>query len=168
MFEIAAKHFSLLIGEDVSSTVLDRGYYTVSPRPGFRIIAINNNICIHLNFWIYHRPDDPKANLDWLVKILTQAEIQNEKVHILLHCPLGSSDVLRVCGREYNRIIERFSETVVGQFAGHTHYDEWQVFYSDSKPTGVIFNGASVTTHIGNNPSYKIFEIFPQNFVRKR
>lgn len=34
------------------STILNGGYYTVSPKKGFRIIALNNNICYNYNWWV--------------------------------------------------------------------------------------------------------------------
>lgn len=50
LLEMAATEFSYLVGQDVSETVLKGGFYTVSPQPGFRIIALNNNVCYNENW----------------------------------------------------------------------------------------------------------------------
>ncbi len=64
---------------------------------------------------------------------------------------------------EFNRLIRRFNNTVVGQFFGHTHFDEFEIFFSKDEdgatPTGVAFLGPSLTPHGGINPAYRIYEI---------
>ena len=50
----------------------------------------------------------------------------------------------------------------MGQFYGHTHNDEFQVFYdteTNSRATNVAFVSPSVTTHAGLNPAYRIFTL---------
>jgi len=36
--------------ESTRSTILQGGFYTVSPKKGFRIIALNNNVCYSYNW----------------------------------------------------------------------------------------------------------------------
>jgi len=36
--------------ESTRSTILQGGYYTLSPKKGFRIIALNNNVCYCYNW----------------------------------------------------------------------------------------------------------------------
>lgn len=115
-----------------------------------------------------YEDNDPFGQLKWLVKTLKKAEENNESVHILMHIPTGANDTFSVWSREYTRIVDRFSHIITGQFVGHTHLDEWHLIYSRTepgKPTGVIFNGGSVTPYISNNPNFKTFDVSSSNFV---
>ncbi|KAJ3657707.1 hypothetical protein Zmor_009492 [Zophobas morio] len=168
LFELAADAWSDLVGEDIRETVLKGGYYTVSPKPGFRIIAINSNLCYSFNWWLIFEDKDPYGQLQWLADTLKQAEDNNESVHILSHIPTGTSDSLSVWGREYSRIIDRFANTITGQFNGHTHKDEFSVYYNRSEPSqavGVVFNGASLTPFSLSNPSYKLYDVDATTFA---
>ncbi|CAG0912348.1 unnamed protein product [Notodromas monacha] len=52
----------------------------------------------------------------------------------------------------------RFRDTVTGQFYGHTHYDDVQIFYDkDSQPFNVAYVGPSVTPFVGINPAYRVY-----------
>ena len=53
------------------------------------------------------------------------------QVHILGHIPPGHVDCVRVWSANFNAIISRYSNTVTGQFYGHTHTDEFQLFFSE-------------------------------------
>lgn len=49
----------------------------------------------------------------------------------------------------------RYENTVAGQFFGHTHVDEFEIFYDEetlSRPLAVAFLGPSATTYINLNP----------------
>lgn len=49
----------------------------------------------------------------------------------------------------------RYESTVTGQFFGHTHLDEFEMFYDEkdkTRPLGVAFIAPSVTTYIDLNP----------------
>lgn len=49
----------------------------------------------------------------------------------------------------------RYESTITGQFFGHTHFDEFQMFYDEetvTRPLGVAFISPSVTTYINLNP----------------
>ena len=105
---------------------------------------------------------DSSGALQWLVSVLAEAEAAGEKVHIMSHIPPGNNDCLGGWGRNYARIIERFENTVVAQFFGHTHNDQFVVFYDSqtkSRPLNVGFVTPSVTTYTGMNPAYVIYTV---------
>ncbi|KAG8316618.1 hypothetical protein J6590_046664 [Homalodisca vitripennis] len=114
--------------------------------------------------WMILDPKDPADQLQWLRDTLLLAETRREKVHILMHGPSVETDTLQVWNREYNRIIERFQSTIVGQFLGHTHRDQFYVYYSPRtyKPVSVAWNGGSVTPFTNVNPNYRIYTIHKQ------
>ena len=69
--------------------------------------------------------------------------------------------------REYNRLVHRFRNTIIGQFFGHTHFDEFELFFapnsgnpgSVTEPTNIAYLAPSQTPHDGLNPAYRIYEI---------
>ncbi|KAK0094986.1 hypothetical protein PV326_009487 [Microctonus aethiopoides] len=146
--------------ESTRETILRGGYYTLSPQEGFRIIAINNNVCYVYNWWLIYKPNDPSGQLQWLENTLLKAENDNESVHILGHIPSGDSTCQHTWSREYRRIINRYSHIITAQFNGHTHNDEFNVFYDlndKTKLINVAWNGGSITPYAYLNPNYKIY-----------
>lgn len=163
LYTYIAQEWSAWLPESALFTVRQGGYYTLLVRPGFRIVAINNNECYTYNWWIaYIRPEVARTQLQWLHDVLLEAERNGEKVHILGHVPPGSGGCFRVYSREYRRIVERFWNTISAQFAGHSHKDEFSIFYSRSNPNqalNVIWNGGSTTAYSDVNPNYKIYSM---------
>ena len=51
------------------------------------------------------------------------AEDANEAVYILGHIPAGTTDCLMTWGSKYFDIINRYENTIIAQFMGHTHKD---------------------------------------------
>ncbi|XP_074026344.1 sphingomyelin phosphodiesterase 1-like [Leptinotarsa decemlineata] len=153
--------------DEVKETILKGGYYTVSPRKGFRVIVLNNCVGYIANWWIIDDPVDQYGQLQWLTEVLLAAEKNDERVHILYHLPTGDPHFYRIWGREYRKIVDRFANTITGQFNGHEHRDDFYVFYNRSDPNQAInmaWNGASLVTYYEANPSYKIYTIDDKNF----
>ncbi|XP_067632958.1 sphingomyelin phosphodiesterase 1-like isoform X2 [Eurosta solidaginis] len=149
---------------DAKKTILKGGYYTALPKPGFRVISLNNNDCFIANWWIYYNGSIVIEQLQWLHNTLLSSEKAGEYVHILAHIPSGVSDCWTIWAREYNRIIERFSATISGIFNGHTHMDELNVHYtSEGHAVAVSWNGGSLTTFSNRNPNYVIYEVEPKS-----
>jgi sphingomyelin phosphodiesterase len=65
----------------------------------------------------------------------------------------------------YLEIVERFKDTIVAQFYGHTHADEFRVLYSNnnfSEPIGYQFISPSLSTYDVHSPAYRIFKTDPK------
>ncbi|CAL1293894.1 unnamed protein product [Larinioides sclopetarius] len=145
---------------DAQRTLREGMYYAVRINPGLRLLSLNMNYCNSQNWWMLLNSTDPGQELEWLVHQLQEAELRGEKVHIIGHIPPGHSDCLPVWSANYHRIINRFESTVRGQFFGHSHLDELEVFYDeDRRPTNVAYIGPSVTSYDGLNPSYRIYTV---------
>lgn len=102
--------------------------------------------------------------MSWLIDQLLEAEEAGDKVHLIGHIPPGLPDCIETWSAMFHKIIERFSETVTGQFYGHTHYDEFSVFYKSeerTKPFAVAYIGPSATTYAYLNPAYRIYNLDP-------
>ena len=148
--------------QEALNTFSKYGYYTMSISPTFRIVAINSNFCVGYNFWMNHNWIDPYGQLDWLVSVLSLAEDQQQQVHILSHVP-PNAECLGAWGREYGKILDRFQNTVMNSFYGHTHKDEFFVVYDHkanyNTAVHVGFITPSVTTWQYYHPSYRMYTI---------
>ena len=65
---------------------------------------------------------------------------------------------------EYARIIQRFRNIIAAQFFGHTHQDEFEIFFGENEvgnriPTNMAYLAPSQTPIDGVNPAYRIFII---------
>lgn len=69
------------------------------------------------------------------------------------HIPPGQSDCLKVWSKNYYAIIDRYESTIAAQFFGHTHSDEFEVFY-DVKDFSKQNN---TTTFKLNKNKYKMY-----------
>ena len=170
LYEHLWENWQRWLPEEAKATVLKGGYYTVSPKKGFRIISLNNNDCYIYNWWIYLDGEaTSKPQLDWLQKTLLAAEKAEEHVHILAHIPSGEADCWSVWAREYNRIIERYSHIIGGIFGGHTHKDEMNLHYSQNGyPMAIYWNGGSLTPYSFKNPNYRVYEVEPITYVSRK
>lgn len=98
---------------------------------------------------------------------LLVAETDNEMVHILSHVPVNTDSCVKAWDREYRRIVIRFAHIIAGQFNGHTHYDEFRLYYlpNTSEALNVAFNGGSGTSFVGLNSNYRIYYADDKKFV---
>lgn len=143
-------------------TILRGAFYTHSPFPGFRVISLNMNFCNTGNWWLLINTTDPAGQLQWLIGQLQDAEDKGDKVHIIGHVFPGCACCLVPYSWNYYKIINRYENTVVGQFFGHAHTSFYEVFYDDvnfTRPISVMHIPGSITTYTSNNPGYRIYEM---------
>lgn len=186
LYDVAARQWARWLPAEVSSTIRYGGYYTAVVQPGLRVISLNTNYCYTANWWTLSKSQDPASSLLWLNKVLEDAERAGEKVidfikfcqsmklkfkvlislcwkvHILSHIPPGNQDCWTIFSREFSKIINRFESTVAAQFYGHTHKDEFKIFYDlvdRNRPTNVAFIGPSLTPFTELNPGYRVYTI---------
>lgn len=156
------RHWQKWLPQDTSNTVRKGGFYSVLVRPNFRIISMNMNYCNNKNWWLLLNSTDPGQELQWLIYELQGAELRGEKVHIIGHIPPGHPDCLKVWSHNYYTIINRYESTITAQFFGHTHFDEYQLFYDEyqrHRVTNIAYIGPSVGSYYSLNPGYRIYTI---------
>lgn len=154
------------LGHSHSWSVKKVAYYSLNVSPGLRVISLNMNYCMNKNFWLLLNSTVPADQLQWLVYELQIAELSGDKVHILGHIPPGHVDCVRVWSRNFNRIINRYQNTVTAQFYGHTHVDEFQLFYDENYyPSNIAYIAPSITPYHGLNPSYRIYTVSTNGYV---
>ncbi|XP_068231172.1 sphingomyelin phosphodiesterase-like [Palaemon carinicauda] len=159
LYEALAAQWARTIPDLDISTVLYAGFYSVPVIPGFRIISVNSMFGNGANIWLYQNSNDVAHELAWLENELWKAENEGELVHLLGHIPPGLLGNERTWSREYNRIVRRYESIIRGQFFGHTHYDEFEVFHDGDRPIGVAYVAPSQTPWYDLNPAYRIYTI---------
>ena len=118
------------------------------------------NYCYNLNFWLLIDSVDPLGQLAWLMRTLQESENNGEKVHIIGHVdPMGCFESW---SKSYYEIVNRYESTITGQFFGHTHFDQFEMFYdlqNLTRPVGIAYVTGSITTFNYDNPNYRIYSV---------
>ncbi|KAI8982137.1 Metallo-dependent phosphatase-like protein [Mycotypha africana] len=148
------------------------GSYVSYPVDGLKLISLNTNFCYNLNWWLYERPKkrDPNGILEWLIGHLQKAEDMNEKVWIIGHSAPGDPSCFHDYSNYYYQIVERYAPHVIaGQFFGHTHRDEIQIFYKEGSQKAedaisVAYIGPSVTPFPDLNPGFRTYTVDAETF----
>ncbi|CAF1680569.1 unnamed protein product [Rotaria magnacalcarata] len=151
---------TLGLPNDTRESILRGGFYTTLVRPGLRLISLNTNYYASDNYWLFVNSTDPLNQLEWFIQWLQYAEDNGEKVHIIAHHPPRTC--FAAFGWNFNRIVNRFENTISGQFYGHTHRDEFNMFYDENdrqRPVSMAYIAPSLTTESFLNPGYRIYTI---------
>lgn len=160
LYDRMAEEWAPWLPDQALKTLRYGGFYTVQIEPGLRLVSLNMNFCARENFWLMVNSTDPANQLQWLVHILQASEDKGEKVHIIGHIPPGLC--LSSWSWNYYHIVNRYESTITGQLFGHTHMDEFQMFYDEetmTRPLGVAFIAPSVTTYVNLNPGYRVYYV---------
>lgn len=62
----------------------------------------------------------------------------------------------------FKKMFFRFARTISAQFTGHTHTDEFNLYFASNNPDialNVAWNGGSVTSFIDVNPNYSVYDV---------
>jgi len=155
-----AEKWGTWLPKDTQETIMRGGFYTTMVEGNLRLISLNMNYGNPSNFWLWVKSEDPAGQLQWFADTLAKAEEAGEKVHVIGHIP--PCQCLKWFSYNYYRIINRFYKTITGQFFGHTHNDEFRIFFdmeTYTKPISIAYIAPSVTTYHDLNPGYIIYSI---------
>ncbi|XP_004366050.2 sphingomyelin phosphodiesterase [Capsaspora owczarzaki ATCC 30864] len=160
LLDAFATEWATWLPASTMDTIRYGGYYQVEIEPGLRLASLNMNFCNNGNYWLFVNETDPAGQLQWLINVLQTAETANEKVYIIGHIAPGSCT--KTYSFNYYKIVDRYESTIAGQFFGHSHHDEFEIFFDEatlSRSTGMVYIGGSVTTYTGINPNYRIYDV---------
>jgi sphingomyelin phosphodiesterase len=144
------------------------GAYAYQAAPNLKVISINTNLWYIQNYYLYVEPmeQDPSGQLAWLISELDAAEKAGQHVYIIGHTPQGESDALRDQSHYFDQIVNRYSATIAAMFWGHTHFDHFEVSYSDY--TQQNSNTASMAGYIcpsltptSGHPAFRVYTVDP-------
>ncbi|KAI7852477.1 Metallo-dependent phosphatase-like protein [Circinella umbellata] len=146
--------------------------YATRPRAGLKLISLNTNFCYNMNWWLYEHSDDkdPSGVLEWLIEQLQDSEDRGERVWITGHISPGDNTCFHDYSNYFHQIVERYTPHVIaGQFYGHTHKDEYQIFYRDDNQTAenaisVAYIGPSITPFDYVNPGFRVYQVDAETF----
>ncbi|CAH1999492.1 unnamed protein product [Acanthoscelides obtectus] len=161
LYTLASKIWRPWLPQSALKTVRRQGYYSYTYNNRLKIIALNNNVCYYLNWWLMYNTTYINEQLDFMRVELEDSEARGQFVHIIAHVPTGNGECVQPWERSYVALVRRFAHIIVGQFYGHTHTDELKIFYDEDylKPINVGYNGASLTTYEDYNPNYKVMYV---------
>ncbi|KUJ07393.1 calcineurin-like phosphoesterase [Mollisia scopiformis] len=172
-YDTMSSDWSTWIGATAAAEADDNyGSYSVLTAGGLRIISVNTNFWYKQNFWLYEATmeRDPSGQLAWLVTELGAAETAGERVWLMGHMPLGSTDAFHDQSQYFDQIIQRFHATISAVFYGHTHKDEFEIAYSTPEaPTAATANMVSyiapALTPTSGNPTFRVYSVDPETFA---
>lgn len=173
MYDTLASSWIDWIGPDAAATAALRAgaYSIVHPGTNLRIISFNTQFYMKENFWLFTPTMswDPNGQLTWLVSELQKAEDACERVYLIGHMPMGSSDALYDYSAYFDQIVQRYDASIAALFFGHTHRDQWNIAYSNysnqdfQTATEVSYTAPALTPTSGN-PSFRVYSIDPVTF----
>ncbi|KAG0179415.1 hypothetical protein DFQ29_002136 [Apophysomyces sp. BC1021] len=148
------------------------GSYVARPVHGLKLISLNTNFCYTFNWWLYENPaeKDPNGVLMWLVQQLQESEDVAERVWIIGHIAPGDITCFHDYSNYYYQIVERYAPHVIAaQFFGHTHKDEFEVFYRNGKQSAshaisVGYIAPSITSYRDVNPGFRVYKVDSETF----
>ncbi|EJD50479.1 sphingomyelin phosphodiesterase [Auricularia subglabra TFB-10046 SS5] len=169
VFDTQAQGWARWIGRAGAQEVrhVSGSYAAVVPGTKLRVISLNTQYAYKQNFWLYDTDavvHDPQGLLAFVARQLQEAEDCGEKAWIIGHIPSGKSDFLADQSNYFDQIVQRYEDTLAGNFFGHTHVDQFEIAYSDfSNRTGA--NAVSVNmiapsvTPTSGNPAFKVYTL---------
>ncbi|KAF7357082.1 Saposin B-type domain-containing protein [Mycena sanguinolenta] len=174
VFETQSAGWEQWIGQNAALQVdHNSGCYSAKvPGLDLRIIAVNTQFWYKQNYWLYDSDvvqPDPNGVIAFLVNALQAAEDAGDRAWIIGHIPLGKEDTLIDQSNYYDQVLQRYINTIAGQFFGHSHKDQFEIAYSNyseqtaANAVSVALIGPALTPTSGN-PAFKFYDIDPDTF----
>ncbi|KZV95484.1 sphingomyelin phosphodiesterase [Exidia glandulosa HHB12029] len=147
-------------------------YGAVVPGTKLRIISLNTQYYYKQNFWLYDTDavvHDPQGLLAFVGSQLQLAETLGERVWIIGHISSGKTDFNRDPSNYFNQLVQRYSNTIAGNFFGHSHKDQFEITYKDfNDRTAANANSVNIIspalTPTSGNPAFKFYDIDPDTY----
>ncbi|KAI2608545.1 sphingomyelin phosphodiesterase [Hypoxylon fragiforme] len=181
LYDVLSSTWTQWIGAAAAATTREFGAYSVrhefptsndtSKTGTLRIISLSTNLYYAHNYWLYEEPmqTDPSGQLAWLVEELDAAERAGERVYIIGHMALGSRDAFHDGSNYFDQIVVRYEGVIAGMFFGHTHFDEFELSYSDYSSRS--HRTALATSYIApslvptsGHPAFRVYTVDPVTF----
>jgi hypothetical protein len=112
--------------------------------------------------------------LRWLDEAVARADLQGEKVWLLMHIPPGinsfnTAESVKDGGPAvtfwqdaltsgFLNLLERHADTIEACFVGHTHMDDFRAIGILGRPTLFAKIAPAISPIYGNNPGYQVFQ----------
>jgi sphingomyelin phosphodiesterase acid-like 3 len=115
-------------------------------------------------------PNAGMEQLQWLENMLKTCQAQNKKAWLAYHIPPGMDvynsrncpTIKPMWDSDFNasflHLIKQYKNTIVANFAGHTHMDDFRVIEDNGTPVSFIHITPSISPKNGNNPAIQLVE----------
>ncbi|KAJ7253566.1 sphingomyelin phosphodiesterase [Mycena rebaudengoi] len=174
VFDTQSAGWKQWIKQSGASQVAHRSgsYSALVPGTNLRIISVNTQYWYKQNFWLYDSDvlqPDPNGIISFMVHELQEAEDAGQRAWIIGHIPLGKEDILVDQSNYYDQVVQRYKNTIAGQFFGHSHKDQFEIAYSNyseqtaANAVSVALIGPALTPTSGN-PAFKVYDVDPDTF----
>ena len=156
------------------------GGYSINPRKGLRVISFNTDFWYTGNAFAFINTTDPDVSgvLRFVTDELQAAEDANERAWIVGHVVPGWDGYSSMDNPTnlFYQIVTRYSHTIAAMFFGHTHEDEFAVYYhntngnssSVSRKTedavAISFISPSITPLTNMNPGIRVLEVDSETY----
>ncbi|KAF2771440.1 Metallo-dependent phosphatase [Teratosphaeria nubilosa] len=151
----------------------DSEIYRAITKDGLVIISLNSDAWYYFNFHAYigGNVPDHTGMFSVFIDYLLEAEEADQAVRVIQHVNTGGStdyEGLPAPTDLWYAIIDRFNNTIRGNFFGHTHEDEFGVVYSNNATVqnantaaAVSWIMPSVTTYTNLNSEFRYYLVDP-------
>ncbi|KAL4402920.1 phosphoric diester hydrolase [Malassezia pachydermatis] len=157
------------------------GAFSVTPRKGLRVISLNTDFWYYVNMFNYIHMSNPDVSgmLRFLTDELFEAEKNDERVWIVGHVLSGwdGGEALDRPSNLFYQIVSRFApHTLAAIFFGHTHEDQFQVFYFNDNgeaksaqqttehAVSMAYVAPSITPYTKLNPTIRVYSVHPDTY----
>lgn len=175
------KRHSWIDDEQAQNIRTHHGGFSMSPRKGLRVISLNTDFWYYVNFFNYIHMSNPDVSgmMRFLTDELFAAEKARERVWIIGHVLTGWSgtEALDKPTNLFYQIVSRFApHTIAAIFFGHTHEDQFQVFYFNDNgaahtahqttphAVSVAYVAPSITPYKNFNPTFRVYDVHPDTY----
>ncbi|KAJ5080382.1 sphingomyelin phosphodiesterase [Anaeramoeba ignava] len=171
-YYLFADLFQNKFSKDSLLSIQKGGYYTEKFGSNQRIISINSVMLMEEDQAINLTNQNPADMLTWLDQILSEAEINNEKVWILTHVPLGAKFQSKhfTYRDDFNellvKIYQKYYKNIIAVISGHLHIDSFRLIYDTTHTQPLVVNficPASTYYVMKSYPSYRVLNYNDSN-----
>jgi len=157
-----SKIFKNYLTQEAYDDFSQYGYFSMLHKnTNLRMVSLNCVLCNSMNFNLIGDSLQVTKMFKWLENVLEKAEKNNERIYLLDHISMFSSQHSYDCTIRLKILLERYKNIISGYFSGHSHRDELTLVkeYQNPKKYSVInYICPSLTTYPEYWPSYRIYQ----------
>ena len=157
-----SKIFKKYLTQEAYDDFSQYGYYTMLYKDtNLRLVSLNCILCNSMNFHLWGDSLQVAKMFKWLENVLSEAEKKGERIYLLDHIPMYTSQHSYECTMRLKILLERYQNIISGYFSGHTHRDELTLvkeYHNPKKYSIINYICPSLTTYPEYWPSYRIYQ----------
>lgn len=152
--------FEAVISREKINDLINNGFFSQEYADfNLKVISLNSQINDAFNIANFSFSTFFQEFLYRLAGDLYASEQKGQKVIVVSHIPITDYFAIDEVNRGLVILLERFKDSIIGVFSGHTHNDQLR-FIRDSKNDVFMVNylSPSLTTFASYNPSFRMYE----------